>query len=152
MDVVIAFLGYAIIADFSAFFYTALGENPDKDLLTAEGFDELLFTVRKTSSPNAHADIKGNELHDPALDYLKEPKFEIYKFKLDQMGDDNFIHIGFTERSLFNQILCVIYRLFRLVYVSIWFYFFPLLGLLGSFYIPYFIKTYFPETEVTKES
>lgn len=72
MDVVICFMGLVVIADFDNFFYNAMGSIPDKDLLTEAAYEELLFTIKKTSSPSANADIKGNELDDPAYTYLKE--------------------------------------------------------------------------------
>ena len=126
---------------FDQYFYTALGENKDKELLTNEGYVEFLWTIRKTSSILADADILGNKLEDPALDYLRElKKNEIYKFKLDEEGDQNYIHVGWKERSFVNKILSCIYRLFRCIYVSIWYYFLPLVALFGSFYAPYFIQ------------
>ena len=126
---------------FDQYFYTALGENKDKELLTNEGYVEFLWTIRKTSSILADADILGNKLEDPALDYLRElKKNEIYKFKLDEEGDQNYIHVGWKERSFVNKILSCIYRLFRCIYVSIWYYFLPLVALFGSFYVPYFIQ------------
>ena len=75
IDVVVSFLALAIIAEFDNFFFEALGENKDKDILTEAGYEELLWTVRKTSSSQAHGEIEGNKLSDPAYTYLKDPKF-----------------------------------------------------------------------------
>ena len=133
---------------FDQYFYTALGENKDKELLTNEGYVEFLWTIRKTSSSQAHADIPGNKLEDPGLDYLRElKKNEIYKFNLDEDGDQNYIHVGWQERGLVNKVLSCIYRLFRCIYVSIWYYFLPLVALFGSFYVPYFIQMQVDEKE-----
>lgn len=49
-DVVISFLGLAVIMNFDNNFYTALGANPDKELLTDPGYEDLLWTIRRTSS------------------------------------------------------------------------------------------------------
>lgn len=138
-DVVICFLGYAIIADFDNHFYNALGDSPDKELITEDGYDELLFTIRKTSSRNANANVTENEFDCPAYSYLKEPQFEDRKFRLDRGGETQHIYIGFKDRSFSNKLLYIIYRVFRTIHVSFWFYFFPLLGVLGSFYVPLFI-------------
>lgn len=74
MNVVIIFLALAIVSDFDSFFYEALGDNKDKDLIENEGnkYDELLYTVRRTSSAAAKSKIDENKLEDPAWDFLKE--------------------------------------------------------------------------------
>ena len=83
LNVVICFLALAIIAQFDNFFYDALGENQDKELITnADVYDELLYTIRRTTSYQSLAHIEANKLDDPALEYLRDPKFKLHKLKL----------------------------------------------------------------------
>lgn len=86
--------------------------------------------------------IDGNKIEDPSIDYLKEPQFEVLKFKGlgDVDGDEGYIHIANKERIWSHRILALIYRCFRCVYVSFWFYFLPMVALLGSFYGPYIVN------------
>jgi hypothetical protein len=80
-------------------------------------------------------------LEDPALDYIREPQFAENDWKLDGVKEGvNYIKISFKDRSFVNKVLMYIYRVYRSIYVSLWFYFFPFLCLLGSFYIPYFVN------------
>ena len=75
------------------------------------------------------------------MDYLRElKKNEIFKFKLDEGGDQNYIHCGWQERTMLNKVLSILYRLFRCIYVSLWYYFLPLVALFGSFYVPWYIQ------------
>jgi hypothetical protein len=143
LNVVICFLALAIIAQFDNYFYEAFGNNQDKALLTSEHYDDLLYTIRRTSSRAGYAAIEPNKLEDPSLDYLKDPQFAPKKWKLSGVTDsDNYICVRFRERSVTNKVLTVIYRMFRCVYVSFWFYFFPFSCLLGSFFIPYYVNKY----------
>ena len=54
---------------------------------------------------------------------------------------DNYIHLSFKERTLLGKLLAMVYRAYKLLYVSFWFYFLPFTALLGSFFIPYFVKS-----------
>ena len=144
MNVVIIFLALAIVADFDSFFYEALGENRDKDLIVNENgkYDELLFTIRRTSSNSAKARIEENKLDDPALHYLRN---EIYseasgkQWKLDgvKKDEDAYIWANFSERSCINKVCAGVYRLYRSIYVSFWYYFFPFSVLFGTYSIPW---------------
>jgi hypothetical protein len=140
LNVVICFCALAIIAEFDNFFYEAIGANKDKELLEFDGFDELLYTIRRTSSSAARGDFEPNKLDDPALDYIRDPKFNTHQWKLDGVkAGDNYIKINFRDRSFMNKVLMCIYRVYRCIYIN-WFYFFPFLCLLGSFYIPFFVN------------
>lgn len=44
------------------------------------------------------------------------------------------IHIDFWDRHWENKIFYLIYRVIRIVHVSIWFYFFPLLALVVNYF------------------
>lgn len=100
--------------------------------------------IQRTSSKNARGKIDGNKLQDENLDYLRDPKFESQKWKLDGVTTegDNYIFVNFKSRSFFNKLLAIVYRFYRVVYVSLWYYFLPFAALLGSFFVPYFFEKY----------
>lgn len=149
LNVVICFMALAIIAEFDNFFYDALGENKDKELITnPDIYDELLYTIRRTTSYLSLAHIEENHLNDPALDYLRDPKNRLYKFKLQDVSPgQNYIHLSFKQRSCLGKFLAIVYRIYKLFYVTFWFYFLPFTALLGSFFIPYFVKMLRGENE-----
>ena len=39
-----------------------------------------------------------------------------------------------------NKVAFIVYRIFRSVYVSFWFYFLPFSILFGSYYVPYWLN------------
>ena len=140
LNVVICFLALAIVAQFDNFFYDSLGENKDKDLLETEEYKSLLL-IQRTTSKNARGKMAGNKLNDGNLDFLRDPKFEDKKWKLDGIVEgDNYIFVRFLERSCTNKLLSIIYRFFRVIYVSLWYYFLPFAALLGSFFIPFLFE------------
>ena len=142
LNVVICFLALAIVKDFDDFFYQSLGTNKDKDLIETENYKSL-YMIKRTTSKNARGKMEGNKLKDENLDYLRDPKFEEKKWKLDGIVDgDNYIFVPFLSRSCTNKLLSIIYRFFRVLYVSLWYYFLPFAALLGSFFIPYFFEKY----------
>lgn len=146
MNIVIIFLALAIIASFDEFFYDALGENKDKELVENEDgkYDEHLYSIRRTSSAAAWGDNELNKLDDPALNYLKSEKYANKKWKLDSLmeGDTQWICLRFKDRSCMNKVLMVFYRSYRTVYVSFWYYFFPFTVLLGTYYIPFSVNSF----------
>jgi hypothetical protein len=42
-----------------------------------------------------------------------------------------------THRNIGNKLMYVIYKMFRIVYVSIYYYFFPFIVLFGAYLFPY---------------
>jgi len=58
-------------------------------------------------------------------------KFEVYPHKRPKM-----IRIKFSDRHPENKCFYLIYRAFRVFHVTIWFYFFPFLALLATYFFP----------------
>ena len=59
---------------------------------------------------------------------------------MDEKGEkieDGKIFLSFTDRTLDNKFFRIIYKMYRIFYVSVWFYFLPFIALLGSYYLPY---------------
>ena len=48
----------------------------------------------------------------------------------------SYIYISFWDRSFLNKILWCIYKVYRILYVSIWFYFLPFVVIIGSYAVP----------------
>lgn len=67
---------------------------------------------------------------------------------MDIQPGDNYIHLAFKDRTLLSKILAVVYRVFRLLYVSFYFYFLPFAALLWQFFIPYFVNLLRDENSV----
>lgn len=142
LNVVIAFLALAIVAQFDNFFYDSLGANKDKELLETEIYKSTVL-IQRSSSKNARGKIDGNKLLDANLDYLRDPQFAEKEWKFSGINEgDNYIFVGFNQRSCGNKFLAVVYRFYRVCYTALWFYFLPFAALLGSFFVPYFFETY----------
>lgn len=48
------------------------------------------------------------------------------------------IKVLFSERSCLNKVLFSIYRCFRFLFVSVWFYFIPFVAMFASYIIPWY--------------
>ena len=71
LDVVMNFMALAIIAEFDDFFYAALGNDPNKEVLTDEAFEDM-FIIRRTTSRLATNQIKKHALKDDTYDMYLE--------------------------------------------------------------------------------
>merc|ERR1719273_350145 len=65
--------------------------------------------------------IKAQELADEK----KKDDEEYAKYLSEDMALPPFIRIGWSDRNLGNKLLYIVYRLFRISFVSFWFYFIP---------------------------
>jgi hypothetical protein len=50
--------------------------------------------------------------------------------------------VDYKDLPLGMLLLKCIYKVFRVIYTSVWFYFLPFLALLGSYIVPYYYKSY----------
>ena len=48
------------------------------------------------------------------------------------------IKVLFSERTCLNKVLFGIYRLFRFIFVSVWFYFIPFVAMFASYILPWY--------------
>lgn len=93
--------------------------------------------IERTSSRRATLDSVEHELTKDQLDIA-----EIEEEKLRNAGlVPTYIYQPFYTRSPQNMIGMSIYRVLRVLYVSVWFYFLPFLTLLGSYYVPFWIQS-----------
>lgn len=53
-----------------------------------------------------------------------------------------FICINWRDRSLGNKIGRLIYKLFRVLFASIWFYYIPFISIFMSYAVPFAMRDY----------
>ena len=51
-----------------------------------------------------------------------------------------YIYAGLGERSILNMAALSVYRIIRVIFVSVWFYFIPFIVLFGSYYVPFYMQ------------
>lgn len=135
LDVTLNFLALVVISEFDDFFYCSLRDEPLKELLVDPCFGELLM-IERTSSRRANFDSVEHKLTKDQLDIADNEDENLRKAGLVP----TYIYQPFYTRSPQNMIGMSIYRVLRVLYVSVWFYFLPFLTLLGSYYVPYWIQ------------
>ena len=86
-----------------------------------------VFTIQVTTSASAKDKIPEHEIvKDPKVpDDAKPPQ-------------PKYIHVSFSDRTCFNKLWYLLYIGIRAFYVSVWYYFAPLLAVLLS----YIVATY----------
>ena len=48
------------------------------------------------------------------------------------------IRVQFSDRTLGNKLLYLLYKVFRILYTSVWFYFLPFVAMICSYAVPYY--------------
>lgn len=93
--------------------------------------------IERTTSRRARLPLAEHVLTDDAIDIPDE----IERQKLTKEGSlPQYIYAGFFERSPVNAAAMCIYRVMRIIYTSVWFYFLPFAILFGSYYVPYWLQ------------
>ena len=119
------FMALAIIAEFDNAFFSALGSENMTDILSNPAYKDL-YTIKRTTSYNARRN-KQNKLVDPTVPpFLKS---ELKTFKID-----------FMDRTYFHMLLRGVYKILRIIQITVWFYFMPFLALIGSYIVPYYFQ------------
>lgn len=121
LDVVMNFMALYVISEFDDVFYNAISNIDRKALITSPDDFEDLYKITRTSS---HCCPK-NDLNEIEDDTEKAEKV--------QMG------ISFGDRSFFNKFLRCVYSLYRVIQISLWFYFIPFLAVMASYLAPFYI-------------
>lgn len=122
--IVADFMALAVISEFDDAFYSALGVDQNKTIIENSDDFEDLFVVKRTTSQDASLRHTDHKLDDETYTGSKELS----------------IHIPFSERSLCNKLLRLVYLVIRAIYVSVWFYFLPFIALIGSYVVPYVLQ------------
>jgi hypothetical protein len=129
-DIVQNFMSLAIVSEFDNAFYAALGPDPKKECIEDVEFRDL-YRITLTSSRNACYENEKNFLNDDTV--LKDEDGKPAAMMPKYIGV-NYIVYGFTRRLL----RCV-YKIFRVLQISVWFYFLPFIALLGSYFVPAYL-------------
>ena len=91
-------------------------------------------------------DAGGSPEHKKQLAKISEQQKEEEQEKVSEQSSvedekefemPTHIRISFSERKLFNKVLYLIYKIFRMFFTTVWFYFAPILALTASYTIPY---------------
>ena len=164
IGIVMDFLALVIISEFDDFFFNAI-TNPDvTDII--EDKDKMykaLITIQTTTSIYAKYIMEGNRLkpqpcEQEAYDARKEEATALEKkanapitsprsADVRQNDPDNFeeyeripthIRVQFSDRTWGNMLLYLLYKVFRIFYTSVWFYFLPFVAMICSYAVPYY--------------
>ena len=132
LEVAQDFTALIIIAQIDNIFVTGIiGEEKAKEILRNYSKYKELFKIETTTSDNAKGekDMKMNE--DKIFEgILKNGDWNI---KLERPKS---IRLSFWRRNFENRILYAIYRILRILHVSIWFYTVPFLFLVAMYFVP----------------
>ena len=142
LNIVMNFLALAVIADFDDFFYGALFDNQFKRVITEGEVYGNYLEIQTTTSKNARFNVTGNRLKRQKVENVHaETMFPEYV--RGTAGHRLLTHIPkhiyirfWEDRSWPNKISYIIYKLIRLIIVSIWFYFIPFIAMIASFIAP----------------
>ena len=115
IDIVFNFIALAIIAEFDNYVFESLRNESMKKLLD-DTVNNRILVIRHTTSKRCRED----ELSDV----------------MDEDGDLRPLKAKFKNRSMCNKICYCFYKVYRLVYVSAYFYFFPFTVIALSQIIP----------------
>lgn len=123
-DIVFNFIAVAVISDFDNFVFNSLRNEPLKELVkedNVERFMPISFTTSPKSKPFSH----GGQPSDV----------------MDENGEPMPIKIRYwSDRTCCNRMLFSIYRVFRIFFVSIYFYFFPPISIFLTFQLPFYFR------------
>lgn len=121
IDIVINFMGLVVITEFEDFLSESIRDENVKKMINRDEFRELLLVITRTSSRNALKIIPGNRIQDVKLTKIAQGQYDL---KIPK-------YIGITKRTNSEKLKYVIYKFFRVLYVSVWFYFLPFIFLFG---------------------
>ena len=68
LDIVRNFMALVVVAEFEDYLYLSLRDEPVKQLLSNESFQDTCLTISRTSSRRARAKVPGNLIEDIKLD------------------------------------------------------------------------------------
>lgn len=124
-DIVFNFIAVAIISDFDNFVFSSLSHEKLKELVLEETASELLSNDF-TSSKKALSFDKGGE--DSG--------------QIDENGEPICMKINYwRDRSCVNKLLWLVYKTFRIIFVSFYFYFYPPLSIYLTFQLPFIFRS-----------
>lgn len=115
IDLISNFVAIVIVAEFDSYVYASMKDEPFKKLIEEEFTSEVLKICHTTS---------------------KKCKDDVVSCVNDPNGSVRPLKINWSDRVFENKFQRFIYCLIRWFYVSIYFYFFPFIGVITSIFIP----------------
>lgn len=121
ISIVFNFIALAIIAEFDNFVFDSL-KNESFKMLTEREFCKRVLIIQHTTSKKAR---------EHELSFVK-----------DETGEYRPLRILFSNRTNLNKFLYVLYKVFRLFFVSVFYYFLPFAAILISTLFPLLARYY----------
>lgn len=144
LDVVMNFMALEIVSQFDNFFYAAsvsrVIQEAVKDGGAVRDHFKPLYTITKTTSKHCSYKAMLPEKVRAVERGFKHNAKQGVGFNPEVT--EEFLQYNFGPKRSFGAFLLhKLYRSFRLVQVSVWYYFFPFLAIYGSYWTPYYIAT-----------
>ena len=92
------------------------------------------MTIQTTTSYKARHRVKDNRTKKLVVETLKPLNQEC------ENAIPPYVKFEWVQRTLGNKIVYSLYRLLKVFFVSVWFYYAPFLALLFNFIVPLFIE------------
>ena len=134
-DMVMNFTALVIISEFDDFFFSAYKDSDLKDVILnkADAYSEILM-IRRTSSRDAKLKLNQNLM---AVDKCEKNSEFIKNEGSSSVAIPQYIYVDFwRDRTCANKLLYMVYRIFKCVYTSFWYYFMPYSTIVCSFVFP----------------
>ena len=109
------------------------------DILHKKKWYSKMFKIETTTSNDARN--VGNDFleRDPVFNFIN---FRRAKQHLSPIDRPTKIRRDFSEREISNKAMYCIYRIIRVLYVSVWFYFFPFIMVSYIYVRPFFFQLF----------
>jgi hypothetical protein len=119
ISMIFNFIALTILAEFDNFVYKSM-KNEQFKQLTSKRFLEYATKIQHTTSKKC-----------------SETELSI---EIDENGNNRPLKVTFLSRTWFNKILFVLYKILRIFYVSIFYYFLPFSTIVISALVPIFYR------------
>ena len=117
------FMGLNVIRTLGNYIYATIRHSPQKKNIANPKYLKI-FTIQTTTSESAKAKIPAHELKPDGI--CPEELLEQYP---------KYIYISFWERTCGNKVEWLIYVFIKAGYVSVWYYFAPLMAVMLGYVI-----------------
>ena len=122
VEVVMNFISVAVISEFDNYVYDSMRNEYMKKLVEQEEIFENIFVKHHTTSKMCKPEELSNER--------------------DEKGEFRPLKVVFSSRTCCNKLLFIVYKFYRAFFVSLYFYFFPFIGVMLSIFLPLFSSTF----------
>lgn len=119
--IVLNFIAIAVISEFDNYVYASMRNECMKKIIEEREINEEIFVKHHTTSKRC------------GLEELSDQK--------DEKGNFRPLKVTFGSRGCGNKMLYIVYKLYRIFFVSVYFYFMPFIVVLLSILLPLMSKT-----------